>query len=125
MAAVTPVSATTTGAVDKTRGLWGASAITTSQVITTTGSKLEHGRTNLITELYYFTGVNDADTWASGITGIKACFTMGDDADGDKVTCAWSAAGTITFDSENASADFWLLLFIDPSVGGRSGLKPI
>jgi len=121
MAAKTPAAFPTTGAVDITREMYaiqGASTVVTL----TSGSKID--RTRLIEEIYYFADIDDADTWASGITGIQACFWQPDDVDVDACGASATAAGLITFDTAGgADVNGWLLLKIDPTTSGRGGLQ--
>lgn len=126
MTARTPVSSTEAGYVDPLRGLY-TGVITAGQDVLTNGTK-SNLRNNYITEIYYFDAsesVVDNDTWASGISGIKAVFTQCDEGQStaDAVSAHLdTAAGLIRFKVEQAETpSFWLLLFIDPSVGRRSG----
>jgi len=124
MAAKTPETFPTTGAVDLLRGLWtiqGASTVVTL----TTGTYVDN-RLGYIQEIYYFANIDDGDTWASGITGIKACFWQGDDVDVDAACASASAAGAVTFETAAASdINGWLLLFIDPIISGKSGPRQL
>ena len=61
-------------------------------------------------DVFYFSDIDDADTWASGIKSIQAVAWQADQADTDKVAATLTAAatGTITFDAENANSNGWL-----------------
>jgi hypothetical protein len=124
MAAKTPEVYPTAGAVDITRGLYTIQGAST--VVTLTTGTLQDNRLKYIQEIYYFANIDDGDTWASGITGIMACFWQGDDVDVDAACASASAAGSVTFETAAASdINGWLLLFIDPIVSGRSGPRQL
>jgi len=128
MAAKTPASFPTAGGVDIHRGLYisPAAGNAVGEVMLTVGSR-EDNRLKYFQEIHYFADLDDGDTWASGIRGIRAVFWMGDDTDTDKAACAWDGVtGLVTFDVENADTNGWVLLFIDPVIGvGRGGLRQL
>jgi hypothetical protein len=124
MAAKTPVSVGTTGHVDPDRGIYTHTGAAT-EVVLTNGSK-DDNRLRFIQKIYYFSDIDDGDTWASGIAGIKACFWMGDDVDTDAACASAAATGVVTFETAAASdINGWLLLFIDPITSGLSGLRQL
>ncbi len=124
MAAKTPnVAVGDTGFVDLLRGLF-TGVTTVGQDLVTDGVKVQ-SRLNYTQELYYFADIDDADTWASGIPGIQACFWQTDEGAtvADAVSAHLSALdGTITFKAASGgNGKGWLLLLIDPITGRRGG----
>lgn len=113
MAAKTPVAAGTAGYVDKIRGVY-TGVRAAAEAILTVGS-IDNNRTRFRQLLYYFSDIDDGDTWASGIANIKAVFWMGDTANGDACNASLNNAdGTILFETVSTSdVNGWVLLFID------------
>lgn len=112
-----------TGFVDPLRGIYtGVTAV--GDDLVADGTRLQT-RNNFTSEVYYFPDIDDADTWASGIPGIQACFWQTDE--GATVADAVSAHltnadGTVTFKAASGgNGKGWLLLLIDPLLSHRSG----
>jgi hypothetical protein len=121
MAAKTPTVAGSANYIDAIRGLQ-IGPIATSEAYLANGS-VSQDRNSFITELYYFSNIDDGDTWASGINGIKAAFWQGETAATDAVNVSVTdAAGNLFFETNSVSdLSGWVLLFIDPVVAGRAG----
>lgn len=113
MAAKTPVAAGTAGYVDKIRGLY-TGVRAAAEAILTVGS-IDNNRTRFRQMVFYFSDIDDGDTWASGIQGIKACWWMGDTANGDACNVSLTNAdGSILFETVATSdVNGWVLLMID------------
>ncbi len=113
MAAKTPVSAGTAGYVDKVRGVYTGVRAATDAILTV--GTVDNNRLRFRQILFYFSDIDDGDTWASGIQNIKAVFWMGDTANGDACNAALTNAdGTITFETVSTSdVNGWVLLMID------------
>jgi hypothetical protein len=67
-------------------------------------------RSGLKMTTWYFTDIDDTDTWTSGIPGIVAVAWQANQADTDKVgaSLTTAATGVVTFDAENANSAGWL-----------------
>lgn len=113
MAAKTPVAAGTTGYVDKIRGLY-TGVRAAAEALLAVGT-IDNNRTRYRQLLFYFSDIDDGDTWASGIQGIKGVFWSGDTANGDACNASLTNAdGTILFETVATSdVNGWVLLFID------------
>ena len=121
MAAKTPTAAGSANYIDRIRGLQ-VGPIATGEAYLANGTTSSE-RNSYITELYYFSDIDDGDTWASGIRGIKSAFWQGEDASTDAVNVSpTDAAGNLFFESNSIdNLSGWVLLFIDPVVAGRAG----
>jgi hypothetical protein len=93
-----------------TDSFFGGFVSATSDVISTTGTI--HKFAGLRLSCYHFTAITDDDTHTFGFGDIVGVFTMGDVHDDDHLAAVVTtqANGTITFASENASAEGWVLL---------------
>lgn len=114
MAAKTPVSAGTTGYVDAVRGVW-TGARGSAEVIQTVGT-LSNNRTRFRQLIYYFSDIDDGDTWTSGLPNIQACFWSGDTEAGDacNAVLTTAATGVITFETVSTSdISGYLLVMLD------------
>lgn len=113
MAAKTPVSAGTAGYVDKVRGVY-TGVRASAEAILSVGTN-NNNRLRFRQLIFYFSDIDDGDTWASGIANIKAVFWSGDAEGGDAVNAVLTNAdGTITFET-TATSDLngFVLLMID------------
>lgn len=122
MPAKTPVAAGTAGYVDITRGMY-TGVRTSAQALLAVGT-LDDNRNKYRTVIRYFADIDDGDTWASGILGIKAVFWAGDAEGGDACNAVLTNAdGTITFETVSTSnVNGWVLLFIDDKFAREGGL---
>ncbi len=121
MAAKLPVVAGAANYIDPIRAL-NTGVITSAQTLNANGTLVTE-RSTYITELYYFDAtISNGDTWASGISGIKAAFWQADDVSQDECSVTLGDAnGQIDFATSGTLVSGYLLLFIDPVVSGRSG----
>jgi len=109
MAAKTPVTTTTTaGYVVPALGVYGGVNAVNAALITN-GTHTAN-RLGLKMGIYYFSDVDDTDTWTSNIPNIVAVAWQADQANTDKVgaSLTTAATGVITFDCENANSNGWL-----------------
>lgn len=120
MAAKTPVAAGTAGYVDQIRGVYTGVRASTEAILSV--GTVDNNRTRFRQLIRYFSDIDDGDTWASGISGIKAVFWSGDAEAGDACNAVLTDAdGTITFETVTTSnVNGFVLLMIesdDPSHG--------
>jgi hypothetical protein len=123
--AATVTTTGTAGYVDITRGLPEAPASPAASDALITAYTLAANRSRFITELYHFTDIGDTETHAFAIAGVKMVFSAGALASGNNPVDVrlTSALGTVTFQSESAANAAYVLLFIDPVVAGRQGVR--
>ena len=122
MAAITPVASDGTGGVDATRGLYTGVIIAADDLLS--DGTIVNLRNNYTMEVFRFS-VDDDDTWASGIIGIKAVAWQGDegqDADNPVSASLDTINGSVRFNAKNSTSLGWLWVLIDPSLGRRSGI---
>lgn len=113
MPAKTPVLAGTVGYVDKVRGIYTGVRPLATDALLTVGS-IDNNRLRFRQLLYYFADLDDLDTWASGILGIKGLFWSGDTLTDQANAALSNADGTVTFSTPVAgNANGWLLVLID------------
>jgi hypothetical protein len=124
MAAKTPVAVGTAGYVDPIRGCPEAPSSAAKTDVISTGYTLGTNRSRFVTRMFYFNDIDNDDTYASGLTGVKIAFWAPDedlaDASSASAVKLASDAGSIAW--ENAAADTlgYLLLFVDPVAAGIS-----
>ena len=109
MAAKTPVTTkTTSGYVEPAAGIFGGvNPITTTLLLV---GKSYAQRADLKEGIYFFSDIDDGDTWTSNIPGIVAVAWQADQADDDLIgaTLTTAATGVITFQGETTNATGWL-----------------
>jgi len=113
MAAITPVTTkSTAGYVDPKKGLYGGVCALADNIKSGTAEHLSN-RQGLFTSIFFFSDVDNADTWTSGLPAVKACFWQGCDPDDDGGACSLlvAATGQIGFAMQNAASEGWLLVF--------------
>jgi len=109
MAAKTPLTTTSTaGYVVPSQGIYGG--VNAANAAMTTNGTHHASRQDLRLSIFYFTDIDDTDTWTSNIPGIVAVAWQANQADTDKVgaTLTTAATGVITFDAQNANSAGWL-----------------
>ena len=124
MAAKTPTAASGTSGVDIQRGLYTGVIIAANDLVSD-GTKV-NVRQNYILEVYFFSDIDDDDTWASGILGIKACAWQADEGqDADEPVSAQldTINGSVRFNAKTTNSTGWLWLLIDPALGRRGGKR--
>ena len=109
MAAVTPVTDNTTAGhtVAGMSVYGGVNPISTALI---TVGKHHANRNGAKLSIFYFSSVDDTDTWASGIKNIIATAWQADQADADicATTLTTALTGEVTWDCQNASSNGWL-----------------
>ncbi|GAG32180.1 unnamed protein product [marine sediment metagenome] len=110
MPAKTPVMDNTTAGytvpmIPSVRG--GVNAVNADLI--TNGTHKANGN-DLKWQNYYFSDIDDTDTWTSNIPNIFAVAWQGDQVDTDRVaaTVTTAATGIVTFGAENANSKGWL-----------------
>lgn len=120
MAAKTPVSAGTAGYVDQVRGVY-TGVRDSAESILSVGT-VSNARNRFRQLIFYFSDIDDGDTWASGIQNIQAVFWSGDTEATDAVNAVLTNAdGTITFETTSTSnlSGFVLLMIDEPNDPAR------
>ena len=110
MPAKTPLTTkTTAGYVDPKLGVYGGVCALADNIKTDTAERLAN-RQGLFLSIFFFTDVDNADTWASGLPGVKACAWQGADPDDDggAVSLLVASTGQIGFAMQNANSEGWL-----------------
>lgn len=113
MAAKTPVAVGTAGYVDRVRGVY-TGVRASAEAILTVGTN-NNNRLRFRQLIFYFSDIDDGDTWASGIQNIQAVFWSGDAEAGDACNAVLTNAdGTITFETVATNdVNGFVLLMID------------
>ena len=109
MAAKTPVADnTTSGFTEPGKSVYGGVNAVAASLITNGTHHAD--RSGLKLRVFYFSDIDDTDTWTSNIDNIVAVAWQADQADTDKVGASVTTAltGVITFDAENANSVGWL-----------------
>jgi hypothetical protein len=110
MAAKTPLTTRgTAGYVEPYLGVYGGVCALADNIKSGTAEHLAN-RNGLKLSIWFFTDVDNADTWTSGIKGVKACAWQGADPDDDggAVSLVTAATGEIGFAMQNADSEGWL-----------------
>ena len=126
MAAKTPVSAGTAGYVDQVRGVY-TGARGSAESILSVGT-ISNNRLRFRQLIFFFSDIDDGDTWTSGIPGIQAVFWSGDTEATDAVNAVLTTAATgeITFETTSTSnLSGFVLLMIDDGNDPARGFRAI